>query len=56
MAVGVSDEIDEEELKTIAMNDTSHVFKVNQYKELAKILSALLKQSCQNGRCPYVLY
>jgi len=42
--------VDKKELKTIAMNDGNHVFRVTKYKDLVKILDALLKESCQQGK------
>lgn len=49
LAVGVGNNVDQKELKTIAMNDEKHVFKVTKYKDLVKILDALLKESCHQG-------
>lgn len=42
--------MDKKELKIIAMNDNNHVFRVTKYKDLAKILDALLKESCHQGK------
>ena len=50
LAVGVGNNVDQKELKTIAMNDEKHVFKVTKYIDLVKILDALLKESCHQGK------
>ena len=42
--------MDKKELKIIAMNDNNHVFRVTKYKDLVKILDALLKESCHQGK------
>lgn len=42
--------MDQKELKIIAMNDNNHVFRVTKYKDLAKILDALLEESCHQGK------
>lgn len=42
--------MDKKELKIIAMNDNKHVFRVTKYKDLVKILDALLKESCHQGK------
>lgn len=52
MAVGVGNDVDKNELTTIAMNDKDHVFMVTKYKDLVKILDALLKESCHPGTIP----
>ena len=46
IAIGVGKDVNREELKAIAMNDTKHVFMVNEYKDLVTILDDLLKESC----------
>ena len=50
LAVGVGKNVDKKELKTIAMNDDKHVFRVAKYKDLVKIIDALLKESCHQGK------
>jgi len=49
LAVGVGRHVDRKELKTIALNNDKHVFRVTKYKDLVKILDALLKESCHQG-------
>ncbi|XP_022796155.1 uncharacterized protein LOC111334626 [Stylophora pistillata] len=50
IAVGVGKDADSKELTAIAMNDKSHVLKVDQYKDLVKILDVLLKESCNRAK------
>ena len=49
LAVGVGKNVDKKELKTIAMDNDNHVFRVTKYKDLVNILDALLKESCRQG-------
>ena len=50
LAVGVGKQVGKKELKTIALNNDNHVFRVTKYRDLAKILDALLKESCHQGK------
>ena len=50
IAVGVGKDADSKELTAIAMNDKNHVLKVDQYKDLVKILDIILKESCHKGK------
>lgn len=46
IAVGVGKEVNKPELTSIAMGDVNHVFMVDQYTDLVKIINALLDKSC----------
>ena len=56
MAVGVGADINQKELTTIAMNDTKSVFAVRGYKDLVKILSGVLVESCSESRFVLMFY
>ncbi|XP_022796157.1 uncharacterized protein LOC111334628 isoform X1 [Stylophora pistillata] len=46
IAVGVGKDVNKPELTSIAMGDANHVFMVDQYTDLVKIINALLDKSC----------
>ena len=46
IAVGVGRDVNRLELTAIAMDDVNHVFMVNEYTDLVKILNSLLATSC----------
>lgn len=54
IAVGVGPDIGHEELKKIAQNDTSRVFRTNNFQELQNKLADILKASCQ-GKNSFVI-
>lgn len=56
MAVGVGADVNEKELKAIAMNDTKSVFAVRGYKDLVRILSGVLVESCSESRFVLMFY
>nr|XP_058950079.1 streptococcal hemagglutinin-like [Pocillopora verrucosa] len=52
IAVGVGKEVNKPELTSIAMGDVNHVFMVDQYTDLVKIINALLDKSCSAATQP----
>jgi hypothetical protein len=47
IAIGVGDQVDDEELRIVAASDESRIYKLDSFDELKDIVARVALQSCQ---------